>query len=110
MVFQEGKNLLPAIHRLLLPVVGPVVVEKAMPGVGIHVKLIILAMLLLRRLHVAATCSGVGLRSSSPNKPRIGQDRSAVKSIGAAGPFGDQRSGVMTTSPAPAVDNGVKSL
>ena len=44
-LLQEGEDLIPAVHRLFLPVVGPVVVEEAVAGVVIPVELIGLAVI-----------------------------------------------------------------
>src|SRR5205823_14705371 len=45
------------------------------------------------------TCSGVGERSSLPNRPSSGQDRFCVYSIGATGCFGFSSSWLITTRP-----------
>jgi hypothetical protein len=42
-LFEEGPDLLPAVHRLLLPVVGPVVVKEAVARAVVSVELVILA-------------------------------------------------------------------
>src|SRR5436190_5410142 len=42
--FKEGKQLLPAIDRLLLSIIRPIVVEEAMAGFRIHVERIGLAV------------------------------------------------------------------
>jgi hypothetical protein len=43
---QKGPHLIPAIHCLLLPVSGAVIIEKAMAGPFVHVELVLLAILL----------------------------------------------------------------
>ena len=45
MFFQESEDLLPPVHRLLLPVIGSVVVKKAVPRIWIHMKFITLSVL-----------------------------------------------------------------
>src|SRR5260370_4417141 len=45
------------------------------------------------------TCSGVGERSSLPNRPSSGQDRPFVNSIGEVGCFGLSSSLLITTRP-----------
>ena len=51
------------------------------------------------RLRAGSTCSGVGARSSLPNNPSSGHDRSLVNSIGAVGCFGVSSSLLITTRP-----------
>src|SRR5260370_2837881 len=46
-----------------------------------------------------STCSGVGERSSLPNRPSSGQERFLVNSIGAVGCFGVSSSRLITTRP-----------
>ena len=75
---KKRQDFLPAVHRLLLPVCPPIIIEKAMTGAVIAVKLIVLAML-LGSASCWFTCSGVGDLSSLPKRPIIGQERSLVK-------------------------------
>src|SRR5205823_5649566 len=53
--FQESKNFLPPVHRLLLPIGGPVIVEEAVAGTVIPVELVgfaVLLQLLLMLVHL----------------------------------------------------------
>ena len=43
---EELEHLLPAVHRLLLAIVGAVVIEEAMTGTVVTVKLLVLDVLL----------------------------------------------------------------
>jgi hypothetical protein len=45
-LFAESEHLFPAVHRLFLAVRGAVVIEKAVAGAVIAVKLVVLAVLL----------------------------------------------------------------
>src|SRR4030095_3485739 len=49
-LLKEREDFFPAVHRLLLPIRSPVIIEKAVTGAVIAVKLIVLAMLLELRL------------------------------------------------------------
>ena len=84
MLAEELEDLAPAIHRLLLAVRRAVVVEEAVARAIVPMELVVLA-LLLQLFLVLVTCSGEGPWSSLPNRPRIGQDRFFVSSIGATG-------------------------
>jgi hypothetical protein len=48
---------------------------------------------------VLSTCSGVGARSSLPNSPSGGPERSLVSAIGATGCFGANSALLITTRP-----------
>src|SRR5215475_13917466 len=59
--FQESKDLLPTINRLLLPIGRAVVVEEAMAGSVIPVELIDFAQSLQLRLVLVHLCWGRSL-------------------------------------------------
>src|SRR3990167_746743 len=49
-LWQEGPYFFPTVHCLLLPIGGAVIIEEAMSGAVIAVKLVVLAVLLELRL------------------------------------------------------------
>ena len=61
-----------------LPVHRRVVIEEAVAGVVVPVELVLLAVLFQRRFVDDPPVPAVGERSSSPKRPRIGQERSFV--------------------------------
>src|SRR5215207_9975786 len=98
MLADEGEHLAPAIHCLLGPVEWPVPIENAVAGFIVPVELVHLAVLLELGL-VLFTCSGLGARSSLPNMPSSGQQRSFVISTGATGVLALSSSLPITTRP-----------
>src|SRR6187431_613978 len=96
MLAEEGEQLAPAIHRLLGPVDRPVPIEEAVAGAVIAIELVTLAVLLQLGLVLVHR---LGARSSLPNRPISGHERSLVISIGATGVLALSSSAPITTRP-----------
>src|SRR4030095_508561 len=83
-LLKEREDFFPAVDRLLLPIRPPIIIEKAVTGAVIAVKLIVLAMLLELRLvlvHLFRRRRFVVVAEKTDHRA----GRSLVKSIGAAG-------------------------
>ena len=100
MLVEEGKDLLPAVERLLRPIGRTRGVEETMAGAVVAVELVVLAELLEHRLG-AVDLVAVGFSSSLPNRPSSGQRSFSVRSIGATGRLALRRLGSSTTTLPP---------
>src|SRR5437016_9054563 len=109
MLLKEGENLVPAVHRLLLPIGRPVIVEETMARIRIHVKLIGLAAL-LQFLLVAGHLFGRGalVLLTKEAQERAGWVLGVVDR--GHGLLGREFLPGHYDTPAPAVHGGVKAF